>query len=116
MVGTGAGLPSANTLIRSCEEIIGAAGTLFSSLLSCAPLPTIDSACTQSANSSFLLRQRRLPFGTFFLIEWVPNGARIRDSEKVLPAVSYLGETILSELLTLQRLHSLVYLMSDSHK
>jgi len=54
-----------------------AAGKLFPSLPGtlwvCAPLPAIDSACTQSANSSFLLRQRRLPFGTFFLIEQDPT-------------------------------------------
>jgi|WetSurMetagenome_2_1015567.scaffolds.fasta_scaffold598214_2 hypothetical protein len=35
-------------------------------------LPTNDSDFTQSANSCFALRQRRLPFGPFFLVEWVP--------------------------------------------
>ena len=33
-------------------------------------IPTTDSECTQSANSHFVLRHCRLPFGTFFLIEW----------------------------------------------
>jgi hypothetical protein len=51
----------------------------------CARLPTFDSECTQSANSSYLLRQRRLSFGSLFLIERDPNRARICDSGKALP-------------------------------
>ena len=57
-------------------------------------IPTNDSDFTQSANSCFALRQRRLPFGAFFLVEWVPIRARSRDSRKVLSAVVIKEESI----------------------